>query len=296
MRSMAPPETRKPYGILSMIGLVAVCSIDMLGSRPGLSLCSAQEKIPSVLNRPTDSDTTDEPAVQARAGVQDVLFARDQLFDFAYQSLGGNKANFEQLFRRRVRLTLNRIDQLCSMSDGLKDKVLATAELERQRLDIDMASIVAEAPSRMTPQQFSAVNLKLQSILQRFQSKGSSVTVQMVFLWQKVLYSQLSSDQLKDVQTDEQNRNLFRQKTQRLETILKLSRRLGLTAVQRKRLETYGASYSGSFQEFESAWLHLQALPESEKREWFTNEQIEELSNDLEQSNEVRLLIIDGGN
>jgi hypothetical protein len=64
----------------------------------------------------------------------------ERWLEMAYGSLGGTRATFEQSLRRRVRKTLNRIEQLCGISEDMRIKVNATADLEFQRLDADITA------------------------------------------------------------------------------------------------------------------------------------------------------------
>lgn len=253
----------------------------------------AQDKIPSVLDRRKEEDADveeDKDDLQRQNPRIVVNFAMDpeRWSEMAYSSLGGSKATFEQLQRRRVRRTLNRIELVCGLSSELREKVQATAELETQRLDLAIASLVADAPRKPSQEEYQEFYQQIWKVIQPYQQVPQSNAGSINALWQKVLRGHLTSEQQSAIAADAAKRIAIRKKTQRLEVLLNLSRLLGLNTKQRTALEAYGESNPDVWSNFETAWATLQAFPDKEKHNMFRPAQIERLSKPLETSMDIR--------
>jgi len=256
---------------------------------------AAQDKtiIPRAIDR--EREAAEEPAEiddkQDRGRL--IEMDRGRWIDMVYGQLGGNEATFDQNYRRRVRLSLNRIDLICGISETLREKVQATAELESQRLKADILTLINDAPLRLTQQQYSDFYQRIWKLIQPYQSQMNQGNNQNgEALWRKVLTSQLNEVQQKQITEDAAKRTAFREDIQRLETILKISRRLGLSRDQRNNLDKQSQTHPNNWQNLDMAWNTLQALPDAEKRSWFTPFQLEQLKKPLETTNDLQVVIV----
>lgn len=257
-------------------------------------------KIPTALER--DAATPEEPLEPKKLGGQN-RFQMDESnwTDMVYNQLGGTEATFEVTFRRRVRLYLNRLEILIGMPDDVREKVLATADLEVQRFRSEIQAVLADAPKNPTQEEYQAFYQKLWEKIQPFQMRfwqgvrvaGSNAQAP---LWLKVMSTQLSNENKVVLKNDERDRLKFSKEVTRLEILLQISRRLGLTALQRSKLENYADSHPDQFSGFEMAWQVLQQLPEKTKNEMFTPYQTEQLKKPLETSDDLRPIVLFGEN
>jgi hypothetical protein len=257
-----------------------------------------QGRIPNVWDRPREEMDVEEARPQNAPPWMNFAMDPERWTEMAYSSLGGSKAAFELLQRRRVRLALNRVDLICGLSDELRDKVQATAEFETMRLDATLASLISDAPRNPTQEQYRMFWNGIQKWIEPYRSLGIAPAGQSVnrprTLWQKVLQSHLSPAQQKALQVDEAKRNVMIRATHSLEVILRLSRRLGLTARQRVSLEAYGRANPDAWSSLEMAWATLQSFPEEEKRKLLRPAQIEQLRSNLETSNDLQAVMVLG--
>lgn len=285
------PAIRFPFFLASGLGLLLNVSQPML----------AQEKssIPNAIDR-NDPETVEDldPKNEENAPRMQWELEPDRWSEMAYGLLGGTRETFEQALRRRVRLTLNRIEQLCGISDELRQKVTATAELEFQRLDADITAFVAEAPRRPTQEQYQSSYQKLWKICEPFVQTSNHDSSQNAdrpkSLWRKVLSSNLSEDQREIVDDDQRQRFAFADRVQRLETLLQVSRVLGLRTDQLQELEAVADANPSAWTSLESVWLTLAAMPENLQSEYFNEPQRIRLARPLEYSNDLRPVMVGG--
>jgi hypothetical protein len=258
------------------------------------SMLAAQQKdsIPDALNR-IDPDAADdsEPRQDDAPLMWQFDLVPERLSEMAYGMLGGSRSDFEQSLRRRVRKTLHRIEQLGGLSDEIREKVTNTADLEFQRLDADIAALVADTPRRPTQQHYHTFYMKLIKIggphLLMNRGAGNAANPTKT-LWEKVLESSLSEDQLEVLRQDQRQRTEYRDRVMRLETLLQISRVLGLSGKQLRELEAIADANPQAWITLESAWTTLAAMPEQQQRERFTENQRVRLSRPLEFSNDLQ--------
>ncbi|MFN7731078.1 MAG: hypothetical protein ACK5OB_04195 [Pirellula sp.] len=257
-------------------------------------------KIPTALERDAFVPE-DPPEPKKMAGQNRFQMDESNWTDMVYNQLGGTEATFEVMFRRRVRLYLNRLEILIGMQEDVREKVLATADLEVQRFRSEIQAVLADAPKNPTQEEYQNFYQTLWQKIQPFQMRlwqgarvaGSNTTTP---LWFKVLDTQLTKEHKAVLKSDERDRSAFSKDVARLDVLLQVSRRLGLTAVQRGKLESYSASHPDQFAAFETAWQVLQQLPEKTKNEMFTPYQGEQLKKPLETSDDLRPIILFGDN
>lgn len=254
----------------------------------------SSEKIPRAFdrNRPEPEEEVEAPKKNAM-----VNFAMDpdRWADVIYSQLGGAEATFEQQQRRRVRSTLNRIELICTIDEQIREKVQATAELEIQRFKTEVLALAAQGPRNPTQDEYSEFYNKVFKLTERYRMQNQPNGTRKMPLWQKVLFSNLSEQHKQELEKDNQKRAEYRQQIVRLEVLQRVSRRLGLSAKQRDKLEPYTLSNTEAWKTLEQAWATLQQFPEKEKRDIFTPEQIQELKKPLEQSDDLQLVIREFG-
>jgi len=257
------------------------------------SIAQDKPKIPRAIDR--DREAVEDPAEidDKQGGDRLIEMDRGRWIDMVYGQLGGNEATFDQNYRRRVRLALNRIDLICGISDTLREKVQATAELESQRLKADILTLINDAPTRLTQKQYSDFYQRIWKLIQPYQSRMNQGNNQDgEALWRKVLTSQLDDKQQQKITEDATKRTAYREDVQRLETVLKITRRLGLSRDQRTNLDKQSQTHPNNWQNLDMAWNTLQALPDAEKRSWFTPFQLEQLKKPLETTNDLQVVIM----
>ena len=252
------------------------------------------EKIPRAFdrNRPEPEEEVEAPKKNAM-----VNFAMDpdRWTDVIYSQLGGSEATFEQQQRRRVRSTINRIELICTIDEKIREKVQETAELEIQRFKTEVLALATQGPRNPTQEEYSEFYNKVFKLTERFRQQNQPNAARKMPLWQKVLYSNLSDQNKEELEKDNRKRAEYRQQVVRLEVLLRISRRLGLTSKQREKLEPYTLSNTEAWKTLDQAWQTLQQFPEKEKREIFTPEQIQELKKPLEHSDDLQLVIREFG-
>jgi hypothetical protein len=249
-------------------------------------------KIPRAFDR-NAVEPEEEPEVKRdRQPMMNFAMDEQRWAEQIYSSLGGSEAAFEQLHRRRVRLVLNRIELICGISETKREKVMASAELELQRLKADVQTLVSEAPKNPTQEEYHQFYQRIWRLIQTQQAapwqnqRENGPTS----LWKKVLQTQLTADDDKQIKQDEKDRSAFAQEVTRIEVLLQVSRRLGLTQSQREKLELYSQSTPGNWQTFPIAWNSLQQFPVTTLAEILTQEQMGQLKNPLETSDDMQLI------
>jgi hypothetical protein len=277
-------------------GQVAVKEDAKQGAKPKSDKVSDKvtEKIPRAFdrNRPEPEEEVEAPKKNAM-----VNFAMDpdRWTDVIYSQLGGSEATFEQQQRRRVRSTINRIELICTIDEKIREKVQETAELEIQRFKTEVLALATQGPRNPTQEEYSEFYNKVFKLTERFRQQNQPNAARKMPLWQKVLYSNLSDQNKEELEKDNRKRAEYRQQVVRLEVLLRISRRLGLTSKQREKLEPYTLSNTEAWKTLDQAWQTLQQFPEKEKREIFTPEQIQELKKPLEHSDDLQLVIREFG-
>lgn len=264
--------------------LVIVC----VGRVPG------QDKIPDVLNRPP-ADAVDDAPKEQLDGVMQFEMDPQRWTEMAFGNLGGSQANFEQSLKRRVRKVLNRIELLCGLPESLREKVTATADLEYQRLEAEITAMVIDAPRHPTQQQYQDFYQKLWAIVEPYRNANlvqAGDISKPQNLWQKVLYSHLNEDEKEIVKSDERKRLEQRNEVQRLETLMKLSRVLGLDSQQIQEFEGVASANPQGWISLDMAWAQLQAMPPNILKDYLTEAQQNRLKQPLEVTNDIQPVMI----
>ncbi|MCU0709903.1 MAG: hypothetical protein MUF23_16600, partial [Pirellula sp.] len=108
----------------------------------------------------------------------------------------------------------------------------------------------------------------------------------------KVLYSNLDVDQLEIVESDEKRRLEYRNQVQRLDTLLKVSRVLGLDSQQLQKLEAVANANPPGWTTLDMAWAQLQDMPANLQNEYLTQSQRERLKQPLEVTNDIQPVMV----
>jgi hypothetical protein len=250
------------------------------------------EKIPRIFDRNTPEPEDETPPPPKNAMVNFTMDP-DRWIDVIYSQLGGSESSFEQFQRRRARISLNRIELICGLDQSIREKVQATADLEIQRFKTEVLTLASQAPRNPTQEEYQEFYNRIHKLTQKYQPRMLNKTDP--FLWQKVLSTNLSETQQSAIKTETEKRTEYRDQTTRLETVLRISRRLGLTSKQREKLLPYTQSQPESWKTLERAWQTLQSFPDKEKQNLFSNEQIAELKKPLETTDELQLVVREFG-
>lgn len=256
-----------------------------------------KDKIPNALDRAVaDPDDEPEPRKLGDARLMQFDMEPERWADMAYSTIAGNRGEFEQILRRRVRMVLNQIEQLCGTSPELREKVTEAADLEFQRLDADIAALVAEAPRRPTQEQYEVFYRKIDELTSPFRpafftGNAPGVTPRRT-VWEKVLQRNLTEEQREIIETDKAKRAEYRSRVRRLEILLQVSRVLGLSSKQLQDLERVADASPAGWTSLEYAWSVLSAMPEAQQKEYFTESQRIRLSKPLEYTNDLRPVML----
>jgi hypothetical protein len=153
--------------------------------------------------------------------------------------------------------------------------------------------LVSDAPRRPTQQQYQEFYQKLWAAVEPYRNVAANqgeFTLQ--HLWQKVLYSNLDVDQLEIVESDEKRRLEYRNQVQRLDTLLKVSRVLGLDSQQLQKLEAVANANPPGWTTLDMAWAQLQDMPANLQNEYLTQSQRERLKQPLEVTNDIQPVMV----
>mgnify|MGYP003337584251 CR=1 FL=1 len=251
-------------------------------------------KIPRSFDRVLVEPEEEVVEPPAKNGMMNFAMDPDRWVDVIYSQLGGSEGTFEQQQRRKVRLTLNRVELICGVNEQIREKVQATADLEIQRFKTEVLTLASQAPRNPTQDEYQQFYTRIRKVTQPYMSVANGNNNAST-LWQKVLLSNLSEQAKVEIRKESEKRQQYRQNISRLDVFLKISRRLGLTSKQRDKLEPYLQSNPQGWQNLDTAWQSLQTFPENEKKNLFTAEQIQELKNPLERSDDLQLVVREFG-
>jgi hypothetical protein len=280
-------------GIWMFLILVPTVHAQKADEPPTTTKSSILSSLQRLLDR--EEDVSDEPPEPKRAVVQNRFEMDERRWtEQIFAQLGGSEATFEQALRRRVRLFLNRVDLLIPPSEALREKVLATVELEIQRFKTDVQVLVSEAPENPTQEDYQNFYQRIWQLIQPYQAQPWVVdnNSQKTPLWKKVFQTQLTTEERAVLSAENADRKRFEADVKKLEVLLQVTRRLGLTATQRVKLEEYGKSLPSQWPNLDVAWQVLQQFPEKTKSELFTPYQIEQLKKPLDQSDDLQPILM----
>jgi hypothetical protein len=176
--------------------------------------------------RPAPAGNLDDPF-----GVQ-----ADPFGDMLYGSLGGSRQAFRRMRRDTIQRYIDRIDNVCKLSDDQKNKIDQSIEIDIARTESKVASLLSEIQDSTPGAKKNAVyNEAWKSIhtIQREQANDASS------LWRKVLNSSLTAEQSAKLE-DDQKRIVAREaEAKKFRLILLIQRKLGMHLAQRRALSDF---------------------------------------------------------
>ncbi len=217
-------STRRLFCVTLILSMLLSCGFG--------SQCIAQA-------RPFPAGNGDDPfGVQADAFGNNIhsKLSRGEMEDMLYGSLGGSRQAFRRMRRDTIQRYIDRIDNVCKLSDDQKNKIDQSIEIDIARTEAKVASLLSEIQDSTPGAKKSAIyNEAWKSIhtIQREQANDASS------LWRKVLNSSLTTEQNTKLE-DDQKRILAREvESKKLRLLLLVQRKLGMHAERRKALSEF---------------------------------------------------------
>ncbi|MCE3019005.1 MAG: hypothetical protein ACK56W_18790 [Pirellula sp.] len=162
--------------------------------------------------------------------------SRGEMEDMLYGSLGGSRQAFRRMRRDTIQRYIDRIDNVCKLSDEQKNKIDQSIEIDIARTESKVASLLSEIQDSTPGAKKNAVyNEAWKSIhtIQREQANDASS------LWRKVLKSSLTAEQNAKLE-DDQKRILAREaEAKKMRLILLTQRKLGMHLAQRRAFSDF---------------------------------------------------------
>lgn len=162
--------------------------------------------------------------------------SRGEMEDMLYGSLGGSRQAFRRGRRETIQRYIDRIDNVCKLSDDQKNKIDQSIEIDIARTEAKVASLLSEIQDSTPGAKKNAVyNEAWKSIhtIQRDQANDASS------LWRKVLKSSLTAEQNAKLE-DDQKRIVAREaEAKKLRLILLIQRKLGMHLAQRRAFSDF---------------------------------------------------------
>lgn len=160
---------------------------------------------------------------------------RQQMEEYMYGSLGGSKAAFHKLKRESIRRELDRINSICTLSEDQWSRLNEAIEVDIQHIESRITSLLSGYDGRMTPQMLQ----DMQQRVWQFASSLESNKTDHSAIWHKVLKSQLTKEQSKQIESDDAKKQSNKDRTIYLKHLLSFQRKLGLSSTQRLKLEEW---------------------------------------------------------
>ena len=140
---------------------------------------------------------------------------RQMLRESLFGALGGSENAFQKMKRESIRRELDRIEQICGLTEEQKLKIENAIEI-----DID---------SKMTIEQFQRIQQNVYGYANQINSPGGDSNE----IWRKVLRSMLTMEQTDKLAQDKVLVEANRHRSRRLQILLQFQRKLGLVETQR---------------------------------------------------------------
>ena len=160
---------------------------------------------------------------------------RQQMEEYMYGSLGGSKAAFQKLKRESIRRELDRVNSICTLSEDQWSKLNEAIEVDIQHIESRITSLLSGYDGKMTPQMLQ----DMQQRVWQFASSLESNTTDHYAIWHKVLKSQLTTEQSKQIESDDAKKQTNKDRTIYLKHLLSFQRKVGLSSKQRLKLEEW---------------------------------------------------------
>lgn len=205
-----------------------------------------------------DGDVADDDAViwgQGVFGRMDRQTMRESMFG----AMGGSEAAFEKLKRESIRREVDRINDICSLTDNQLEKLNKAIELDIQHVHAKVETVLSNFDSKMTVQQFQQIQQEIHAIAATINGNSK----QDGDVWRKVLRSQLTAEQTLKIAEDRQKVEANQSRTQQLRILLRMQRKLGLTAAQRKLMSEWIKEENPTRFDFATIWKMLASVDDN---------------------------------
>jgi len=154
---------------------------------------------------------------------------RQMLRESLFGALGGSENAFQKMKRESIRRELDRIEQICGLSEEQKLKVENAIEIDIQQIHAKIETLLSEFDSKMTIEQFQQIQQNVYGYANQVNSPGGDSNE----IWRKVLRSMLTTEQTDKLAQDKVLVEANRHRSRRLQILLQFQRKLGLVETQR---------------------------------------------------------------
>jgi hypothetical protein len=206
-----------------------------------------------------DEDVDDEGAVIWGQGAFPQM-DRQTMRESMFGALGGSEAAFQKLKRESIRRELDRINVICSLTDEQQEKLNKAIEIDIQHIHAKIETALSKFESKMTVQQFQQIQQEIHALTGTL----NAVSKQDGEVWRKVLRSQLTAEQSTKIEEDKQKVEANQSRTQQLKVLLRLQRKLGLTAKQRNALSEWIKEKKQTQFDFATIWKLLASVDDNQ--------------------------------
>ncbi|MEI7458326.1 MAG: hypothetical protein WCK15_02905 [Pirellula sp.] len=206
-----------------------------------------------------DEDIDDEDAVIWGQGAFPQM-DRQTMRESMFGALGGSEAAFQKLKRESIRRELDRINAICSLTNAQQEKLNEAIEIDIQHVHAKIETALSKFDSKMTVQQFQQIQQEIHTVT----SIHNAISTQDGEVWRKVLRAQLTAEQSTRIEEDKQKVEANQSRTQQLKVLLRLQRKLGLTAKQRNALSEWIKEKKQTQFDFATIWKLLASVDDNQ--------------------------------
>jgi hypothetical protein len=161
---------------------------------------------------------------------------RAELEEMLYGLLGGSRQAFRRLRREAIQRSIDRVDQVCQLSDSQKEKIDGSIDIDIARVESKITSLLSEIREDTPPEKKQAI---YNSAWQNLRAMQQQDALDHDALWKKVLHSTLTPQQQKQLADDEERVEETRERSNKFRLLLLVQRKVGLTADERQNLLQY---------------------------------------------------------
>jgi hypothetical protein len=206
-----------------------------------------------------DEDIDDEGAVIWGQGAFPQM-DRQTMRESMFGALGGSEAAFQKLKRESIQRELDRINAICSLTNAQQEKLNEAIEIDIQHVHAKIETALSKFDSKMTVQQFQQIQQEIHTVT----GTHNAISKQDGEVWRKVLRSQLTAEQSTRIEEDKQKVEANQSRTQQLKVLLRLQRKLGLTAKQRNALSEWIKEKKQTQFDFATIWKLLASVDDNQ--------------------------------
>ena len=154
---------------------------------------------------------------------------RQMLRESLFGALGGSENAFQKMKRESIRRELDRIEQICGLTEEQKLKIENAIEIDIQQIHAKIETLLSEFDSKMTIEQFQRIRQNVYGYANQINSPGGDSNE----IWRKVLRSMLTMEQTDKLAQDKVLVEANRHRSRRSQILLQFQRKLGLVETQR---------------------------------------------------------------